>query len=169
MEGMEGVSFSNAIPLIFKHEGGYVNDPQDPGGETKYGISKRSYPDENIKNLTEERAKLIYLRDFWNPLKCDSLPFGVAVCVFDFGVNAGKGRAVRALQESVGAKADGVIGPDTISRVQNIPSSETIEKFTSERIYYYTQLKTWPRFGRGWLRRSLETMSYALTIGPLRD
>lgn len=159
------MSFNNAIPLILKHEGGYVNDPNDPGGETKYGISKRSYPEEDIKNLTEERAKLLYMRDFWKPLKCDQLPLGIAVCVFDYGVNSGKARAVKSLQESVGAKVDGVIGEDTVSRANRLNPAEVIEKLTYHRILFYMSLKTWDRYGKGWLRRSIETMRFALTKG----
>lgn len=157
------MSFSKAIPLILKHEGGYVHDKFDPGGETKYGISKRAYPNEDIKNLTEERAKLLYMKDYWKPLRCDSLPYGVAVCVFDFGVNSGTSRAVKALQSALGVKADGLIGPLTLEKANQLPEREIIEKITIERIAFYMSLTNWGRYGKGWLRRAIETMSHALT------
>lgn len=93
------MSFDQALALVLKFEGGYVNDPVDPGGETKYGISKRSYPNVDIRNLTPELAGTIYQNDYWGPAGCDRLTPGMAVVVFDTAVNCGKARAVEWLNQ----------------------------------------------------------------------
>ena len=95
------LTFDQAFDRLIGHEGGYVNDSADPGGETKFGISKRSYPNVDIKNLTREQAKTIYLRDFWQPLGEDAHP-AVKFQAFDFAVNSGIQTAVRKLQAVVG-------------------------------------------------------------------
>ncbi len=84
-------SFEKAFEIIVGVEGGYSNDPNDPGGETKYGIAKRYHPDEDIKNLTLERAKEIYLNDYWMPNACDDANFPLDICLFDSAVNPQKG------------------------------------------------------------------------------
>lgn len=92
--------FDMAFALVIGAEGGYVNDPNDPGGETKYGISKRAYPNLNIPALTIEQAKEIYRRDYWIPLDCDILPAPMDLYVFDAGVNMGKNQAKEMKLES---------------------------------------------------------------------
>lgn len=89
-----------ALKFTLKWEGGYVNDPDDPGGETKWGISKKSYPDLDIKNLTNEQALMIYAKDYWNPLGCDNIVFPFNVAVFDTAVNCGTQRALRWLRQN---------------------------------------------------------------------
>ena len=104
-------NFEACMAEVFKHEGGYVNDPHDPGGETNMGISKRSYPKENIRGMTRARAAQIYRKDFWDKLKCDDLPAGLDLVAFDAGVNSGPARGAKWLQQAVGVTADGKIGP----------------------------------------------------------
>ena len=107
-------SFELAVSRILKEEGGYVNDPKDKGGETKYGISKRAYPNEDIKNLTVERAKEIYRRDYWNPIKGDQIPAqSVAESVFDMAVNGGTGTALKLAKsalEGIGGASLATVG-----------------------------------------------------------
>lgn len=93
-------SWEKAIEFVLSIEGGYVNDPSDPGGETKYGISKRSYPNVDIKNLTEAGAKEIYKKDYWDACNCDHLSIGIDAVVFDTAVNMGIGTAKSILQTS---------------------------------------------------------------------
>ena len=81
-------NFNRAVEHLLVEEGGYVNHPEDPGGETKFGISKRAYPSLNIKDLTVNEAKEIYKRDYWDHFPMDDLPDGVAFSLFDFAVNA---------------------------------------------------------------------------------
>lgn len=157
-------AFSHALKLILRHEGGYVNDSQDAGGETKYGISKRAYPKEDIKALTVERAGQLYKRDYWDKIKGDNLPEPIAVMVFDFAVNAGVRRAVRMMQRLLGVTADGIIGEKTISAAKKCNADDFVTDYASERVNYYMMLKTFKRFGGGWLRRTKETLHYCLEL-----
>jgi len=147
------VTFDEAFDLLINHEGGYVNDPLDPGGETKYGISKRSYPKENIPGLTLERAKMIYRRDFWNMCRCGSLPHPVDFIVFDAAVNSGVRRSSEWLQEAVGAVVDGYIGTNTLAAVRKRSPGWVAGAATAARLLYLTKLPGWKRFGKGWTRR----------------
>jgi lysozyme family protein len=90
-------AFNLALTFTLRWEGGYVNDPVDPGGETKYGISKRAHPNVDIKNLTKEQAGEIYRKDYWDTLSCDNMTKSVAICAFDSAVNCGVGRTKKWL------------------------------------------------------------------------
>lgn len=157
--------FKTALELILKHEGGYVNHPDDPGGETKYGISKRAYPDVDIKGLTVEEAGEIYYKDYWCKVGCDDLPEPVALMVFDAAVNMGIRRASKQLQRQAAAKPDGVVGPMTIKAVRNAyrTSGEGfLHGLYKRRQDFYESLKTFNTFGRGWTRRNKETLEEAI-------
>lgn len=156
--------FDYALKLILRHEGGYVNDLKDPGGETKYGISKRAYPNEDIKNLTIERAGQLYKRDYWDKIKGDDLPEAIAVTVFDFAVNAGVRRAVRMMQRLLNVPSDGIIGAKTLAAAKKANQDDFVTDYASERVNYYMMLKTFKRFGGGWLRRTKETLHYCLEL-----
>ena len=93
-------NFNKALEFVLRWEGGYVNDPKDPGGETKYGISKRAFPKEDIKNMTKERAAEIYQQHYWIPSGCERMELGMATAVFDSAVNCGVGRAKQWLAKS---------------------------------------------------------------------
>lgn len=123
--------FDQCFDLLMGHEGGYVNDARDPGGETNWGISKRSYPNVDIRNLTQDGAKAIYHRDFWTAMNCDALPAPLALVVFDTAVNSGRTRANAFLQDN---PADW-------------------RAYLADRLTFFTDLKTWGDFGKGWARR----------------
>ncbi|QBH96801.1 peptidoglycan-binding protein [Limnobaculum zhutongyuii] len=108
------VTFIHALDYLLRAEGGYVNDPADRGGETKYGISKRAYPHLNIAALTEEQATDIYYRDYWLKAKCDQLPPGISLMVFDGIVQHGSTTAIQQLQRAPGVTDDGIIGQRTL-------------------------------------------------------
>jgi lysozyme family protein len=108
------MTFDDAFEQLIGHEGGYVNHPADPGGETKYGITKRSYPGENIADMTLAWAKQIYLRDYWGPAGCDSVPAAIRYDLFDMAINSGVRAAVKCLQGAAGAEQDGILGPRTL-------------------------------------------------------
>jgi lysozyme family protein len=145
------------------HEGGYVNDPRDPGGETKFGISKRQYPAEDIPNLTLERAKSIYLRDYWTPIKGDQLPHELALCLFDMAVNSGVAQAVRTLQRAIDVPVDGILGPGTLGKALALPAQIVVTYFQAERVLFMSKLPEFPTFGRGWTRRVISTAIEACT------
>ena len=147
------MTFDEAFERLIGHEGGYVADSRDPGGETKYGISKRSYPGEDIKNLTLGRAKQIYLRDFWGPAGCDTVPAGIRFDLFDMAVNSGVKSAIRTLQYTVGETPDGVLGPRTLQAVQSVDAMRLAVRFNAQRLVFMASLPTWPAFGRGWANR----------------
>lgn len=147
------MTFNEVFDRVLGHEGGYVNDPQDPGGETKWGISKRSYPHLNIKTLTREQARDIYKKDFWDRLQADKFADGVAFQLFDFAVNSGIETAVRYLQRAVGVADDGHWGPISQRAADNTSEPLLIMKLNAERLDFMTRLKNWPVHGRGWARR----------------
>ena len=147
------MTFDGVFDRLIGHEGGYVNDPTDPGGETNWGISKRSYPNVDIKNLTRDGAKAIYRRDFWDRLKADTLHDGVAYQLFDFAVNSGIETAVRYLQRAVGVADDGHWGPASAAAAAAMSESDTIMGLNAERLDFMTRLQNWPNHGKGWARR----------------
>lgn len=153
------MDFERSFEKVVGHEGGYVNDPKDPGGETKYGICKASYPDLDIKNLTIEDAKEIYLDDYWIKSCCDKIPLDLAYPVFDCAVNQGVGTAIKLLQKSLSLKTDGIVGSATLSKLKSISKGEALvvkRDFLTERALKYTKTKNFDRFGRGWLRRVID-------------
>lgn len=146
------MTFERAFDHVIGIEGGYVDDDADPGGETKYGISQRAYPDENIASLTLERAKEIYLRDYWEPLHCERMPWPLSMLVFDCGVNQGLNTAARLLQKTLGVEQDGVIGNKTLQRAA-LTGDETCAMFLADRALRYAGTNNFSRFGRGWMKR----------------
>lgn len=147
------MNFDLAFDRLMGHEGGYVNDPRDPGGETNWGISKRSYPTVDVKNLTRDGARAIYRRDFWDRINGDRLHDGVAFQIFDFAVNSGIETAVRALQRALDVADDGHWGPRSQAAADAMGESDTIMRLNAERLEFMARLSTWQTFGRGWARR----------------
>ena len=147
------MDFDRAFDKLIAHEGGLVDHPADPGGLTKYGISQRSYPHEDIRGLTLERAKAIYRRDFWAPAGCDAVPEAVRFDLFDMAVNSGVSRAVKTIQRAVGAKEDGILGPQTLQAVQAMPPARLVARFNGVRLAFMAGLTNWPAFSRGWALR----------------
>lgn len=163
------MSFSSVIEMVLHHEGGYVNHPNDPGGETKYGISKRAYPEIDIANLTEEDAGEIYFKDYWSKIKGEDLPRGVACVVMDYGVNSGISRASKALQRACGIeKGDGIIGPHSLAAVwatvKDKGEKQVIDEVTNTRREFIRSLSTYETFGKGWERRITETHEKAVGL-----
>lgn len=157
------MSFERAFEVIIAAEKGYVNDSRDAGGETKYGISKRSYPGEDIPNLTLERAKELYLRDYWRPIRGDQLPESLALCLFDMAVNSGVPQAVRTLQRAIDVPVDGILGPGTLGKALSLPTEILVSYFQAERVLFMSKLPEFPTFGRGWTRRVISTAIEACT------
>src|SRR3990172_4420720 len=107
-------TFLDIFPHLLRDEGGYVNDPDDAGGETKFGISKRVYPNENIAELTIDKARAIYLKDYWQRGRCEELPADIRYIYFDTCVNMGIRTAVKLLQRAEGVTDDGAFGKQTL-------------------------------------------------------
>lgn len=156
-------SFDESFKRIMKSEGGYVNDPKDPGGETKYGVCKRSYPNEDIKNLSLDRAKEIYHRDFWAPYFYDKVSHSLAEKVFDTAINIGSKKAFKILQNSankLGAKlvVDGFIGSVSVEVIKNLNEEALLKEFRIQQADYYKKLvvdnPNLNKFLKGWLNRA---------------
>ncbi len=154
-------TFNEIIEQVLEHEGGYVNDPNDLGGETKYGITKRFYPELNIKELTEEKAKQIYKDDYWDKNRVESLPQNLWHIFFDMCVNMGRRTAVKILQRAANSKGrgidvDGGMGPATLKALKGIET----ERVRAYRVKYYSDLVTkkpeQEKFYYGWYRRATE-------------
>lgn len=148
--------FVKAVTAVLENEGGYANNPADPGGETKYGISKRSYPNLDIKNLTKDQAIDIYYRDFWVPIRADKLEDErLSMHYFDVAVNSGKGRAIRILETVTGKPLTGIIASDTITAANLLPNAAA--KYVEQRKSFYNNLvlitPSMKVFLKGWLNR----------------
>lgn len=155
------MNFDTAFERLLGHEGGYVFDSHDPGGETKWGISKRSYPRVDIKNLTQEGAKTIYLRDFWAPLG-EADP-AIKFQVFDFAVNGGPSAAIKVLQAAVKATADGIWGPYSARCLAAMDKNDVLLRFNARRLRFYTSLRAdlRARYLTGWVNRVADNLDYA--------
>lgn len=150
-------TFDRALAFVLDHEGGatLTTDTHDPGGTTRYGISQRAYPHEDIINLTEARAREIYQRDYWAPLYCADYGWPLALALFDTAVNCGVKTAVRLGQKAAGVEIDGVVGPKTRATWQASPR-RVARALLVERATYYSGLPTVARYGRGWFGRVLD-------------
>lgn len=155
------VTFDITASRLLSAEGNYVNNPDDPGGETKYGISKRSYPNLNIKDLTFEDAKAIYKKDFWDTVNADSLYPSVTFQLFDFAINSGIQTAIRYLQRSVGVADDGHWGPISKAAAAKMSENDMLMLLNANRLEFMTSLSTWPTFAKGWARRIAQNLRYA--------
>tara|TARA_R110001592_G_scaffold35521_8_gene120854 strand:+ start:139 stop:651 length:513 start_codon:yes stop_codon:yes gene_type:complete len=169
---MSAVNYDKCLETILHHEGGYVNHPEDPGGETNMGVTKRVYDDfggtKDMKDLEFDDVAPIYKQNYWDRVKGDHLPIGLDLCVFDFGVNAGTGRSAKYLQALIGTTVDGGIGPNTLKAVdayvEEVGIEETIRGFQQKRQDFYESLDTFKTFGKGWTRRVDETTELAISM-----
>ena len=147
---------------------GYVNDPQDRGGETKFGVAKNANTDLDITALTWEEAKAVYFKRYWLQARCNMLPPRLAVLHFDGAVNSGVGRAAKFLQRAVGAVADGAIGPATIALVQQKDEIEMCHEICDFRERFYKGIvandPTQAKYLKGWLRRIQEMRDFTTSI-----
>ena len=162
-------NWEKSLEVILHHEGGYVNHPKDPGGETNMGVTKRVYEDfggtKDMKELTREDVEPIYKKNYWDRVKGDDLPEGLDLMIFDFAVNAGTGRAAKFIQRLVNTTVDGGIGPNTLGKIKEYVVTygieETITSYALMRQNYYESLSTFDTFGRGWTRRVSEVTEKA--------
>lgn len=167
------ISFDLAWSRLIDHEGGLSMDRDDPGNwtggavgrgqlkGTKYGISAASYPDEDIANLTLERAKYLTKRDFWDKASGDELDGAVAFQLFDASYNHGAGNAIRMLQRAVGASDDGQIGPASLAKIHAMTLNDQLLRFNAQRIRFFTKLSTFTKYGRGWMNRVAQNLDFA--------
>jgi lysozyme family protein len=169
---MAASSYDAALARLLAHEGGYSDHPADPGGPTKFGITLAVYrrwvkPNAaaaDVRAMPVEAAKAIYRTQYWDAMRCDDLPAGVDYAVFDYGVNSGIARSVKALQRIVGVKADGFLGPRTMAAVKKRNPKRLVNALCDERLRFLRGLRTWPVFGKGWTRRVADVRAGALQM-----
>ena len=150
------MDFDDAVEFIMhKIELGYVDDPDDPGGETKWGITKRSFPDINIKDLTPGQAKAIYRKHYWDMVRADEWPKVLRMPLFDSAVNQGPRAATELMQKALRVKDDGIIGPITLETAEMHPRPNAVlKRFMTERaLRYICHTVNYSKYGRGWLNR----------------
>lgn len=157
-------------------EGGWADNPQDPGGCTMRGVTLRTYADwcarnglpeptpDDLRAIPDSQLSVIYHGGYWRPIAGDELPRGVDLMVFDFGVNAGTGTSARLLQRVVGVAEDGDIGPITLAAVRAQRPAALIEALAVAQDAHYTGLADFAEFGAGWLARTTRRRAAALRM-----
>lgn len=154
-------NFEICVGIILKEEGGLSTNKDDPGRITKYGISARAYPHLDIRNLSKDAAVNIYRADYWNPIRCEELPTGVDLLVFNAAVNMGQVTAVKILQEAARVTIDGIIGNGTIQAVK-AEMPHIIGEFCALQAWRYEINRNEETFGKGWFRRLFRMHQTAL-------
>ena len=165
-------NFEIALQALLKHEGGFVNDPRDPGGMTNLGVTKkvweafvgREVTEDEMRALTPATVAPLYKQRYWDAVHGDTLPSGVDYCVFDCAVNSGVKQSVRFLQRSVGADPDGLLGPHTLQAVADADPMDVIEKFTTARESFLKGLPAFVTFGKGWMIRTASVEKQAAEL-----
>jgi lysozyme family protein len=147
-------NFERCFDAVVGHEGGYVDDPHDPGGETIWGITRRDHPGAWAQGRpTIEQAREIYRKQYWAPAGCNELPRGFDLACFDQAVNQGVRPAVMDMQKALGVTIDGFVGPQTVGASASA-GREALALYLAERALRYTQTGGFDRYGRGWLKRT---------------
>ena len=167
-------NFETCLALMLAHEGGFVNHPQDPGGMTNLGVTKRVWEEwvghevdeKQMRALTPETVAPLYKRKYWDAVRADDLVAGVDYCVFDVAVNSGPGRAIKFLQSCVDVTVDGGFGPATLAAVKKAEEdpARLVEMYCAKRLEFLQSLKTFETFGKGWSRRVQEVKDKALKM-----
>jgi hypothetical protein len=165
-------NFNQCLAVVFAEEGGFTDNPADHGGPTNFGITQADLKNfrgkdvtaDDVRNMTKAEAQEIYRSKYWNPMQCGDLPNGIDLEVFDFGVNAGVGTSLKALQTVVGVTADGSIGPITLAAAKATDPRTVIQNFSERRLGYYRSLAQFPIFGPGWTNRTNSVEKAALKM-----
>jgi lysozyme family protein len=158
-------NLNRALDKVLKHEGGYVNHPNDPGGPTNLGVTLANFKRyvnpkgtiDDLKKLTVAQAKTVFERQYWDAVRGNQLPSGLDYAVFDFAVNSGPSRAAKFLQAIVGVVQDGVIGPETLKAIEAQGNMvRLVQHLCDKRLAWLRGRKTWPSFGKGWESRVMD-------------
>lgn len=167
-------NFIIALEKVLKHEGGWADNPADPGGATMKGVTLKTFRSffgsnqskEDLRNISPEQLQHIYKTGYWDKCKCDKLPNGIDYVVFDAAVNSGPKQASKWLQRAVGSNADGIVGPNTINAIldYNKPNTNIVYEVCYQRLRFMQRLKIWSNFGKGWSSRVLEVLYGGLEL-----
>ena len=165
-------NFDQSLKLVLKSEGGYVNNPKDPGGETMMGVTKNAWStwlkrpiaDGEMAKLTVADITPFYKALYWDKSYCNQLPTGIDYMVFDASVNMGVGQSIKLFQKSLGGVPDGIIGPNTMKLINEMNVKTMIDKYSAQKEMFYRSLGTFPTFGKGWLARVERIKQTALSM-----
>ena len=165
-------NWEQSFALVLKHEGGFVNNPKDPGGMTNLGVTKKVWEsyvghevdEAEMRSLTPDIVMPLYKKNYWDAVNGDDLPAGVDYAVYDLAVNSGVRRAVKILQKAAGVAQDGVIGPATIEAVNDKNARELAQDVCESRLAFLQALPTFDTFGKGWSRRVAEVEQTAFNM-----
>ena len=167
-------NYVESLQAVLVHEGGFVNNPEDPGGMTNLGCTKAVWEEyvghpvdeKAMRALTPSDVAPLYKRKYWDKVCGDDLPAGVDYVVFDAAINSGAGRAAKWLQACVGVEPDGGIGPKTLAAVQAFDAKQLVEDYSKRRLLFLMDLPTWDTFGKGWSCRVNEVEDVGLKLIP---
>ncbi|KXZ66832.1 glycoside hydrolase family 108 protein [Acinetobacter venetianus] len=164
------ITFDQVFDRTIGHEGGYVNNPNDRGGETNWGVTIATARANgyigSMREMTREQAKQIYFKAFWQRAKCDQYTGAISYQLFDAAVNHGIGNAIRMLQRAANVLDDGIVGPITLSAIKDMTLDDVLMLFLAERLEFFTRLQSFNSFGRGWARRVVGNLRYAAGDTP---
>jgi lysozyme family protein len=158
----DAMDFEEAFKKLMEHEGGYSNHPNDPGGETMYGITKRVARANgyigDMRNLPLELAKKIAKTEYWNPVSADLLPTPIKFDMFDAAYNSGPMQALKWLQKALFVEADGVVGTQTLTALKASNPVSVLARFNGQRLNAMTDMRNWNSFSRGWSKRVAQNL-----------
>ncbi|WP_210239810.1 glycoside hydrolase family 108 protein [Mesorhizobium sp. B4-1-1] len=165
-------NFARALSLVLSSEGGWSDNPADPGGATMKGVTlanfrryvKADATKADLRKISDDQVATVYRRFYWDAVVGAGLPAGVDYAVFDFAVNSGPGRAAKYLQAVLGVAQDGRIGPATLAAARGKPAGVVIDALCDARLAFLERLPTWPSFGRGWSARVASVRRQALLM-----
>jgi len=165
-------NFEQCFALVLKSEGGFVANPKDPGGMTNLGVTRavwQSYvghdvTEADMRALTPQDVMPLYKSNYWDKVNGDSLPYGVDYAVFDFAVNSGPTRAVKALQQVLNIPTDGQVGDETLSTLEEANAREVATRICETRLAFLQALPTWNTFKKGWGNRVNEVEKTAFNM-----
>jgi lysozyme family protein len=165
-------NWEKSFQMVLKSEGGFVNNPKDPGGMTNLGVTKkvweefvgREVDEAEMRALTPELVKPLYKKNYWDKIKADQLPIGVDYAAYDLAVNSGTGKAAKYLQRIAGVPDDGVIGPKSMEAIQSCDPEQTVDAICDMRLEFLKKLPNWETFGKGWGIRVKEVKAKALEM-----
>jgi lysozyme family protein len=173
-------NFSKSLDHVLQAEGGFTDDPRDAGnhlsdgraGCTNMGVTQAAWEEyvghkvstADMKALTKEQVGKFYKNRYWDRVQADSLPVGIDFLAFSFAINAGVGSSAKLIQKAINVIPDGMIGPRTIQTIAGFDPKELVEKFSEAKEHYYSVLKTFPIYGKGWLNRVASEKTIALSM-----
>ena len=165
-------NFEKCFQLVLEHEGGFVNNPKDPGGTTNLGVTQRNWEvylnrsvtETEMRALTPDNVKSFYKELYWDRIKGDQLPAGIDYAAFDLAVNSGVYKAARYLQQIAGVADDGIIGPKSMEAILACDPEQTVDALCDMRLDFLKRLPTFGTFGKGWSHRVAEVKLKAISM-----